>query len=1442
MSQPFTIPHFTDEELEFRPWYLKLPTAREHLLALQEWRRRQSRIVGSLGQIIGHFGGEQYTEVDHFLLELLQNADDNSYEPGVTPTMAITLESDRCIFTCNEVGFSADNVFSVCYAAASTKKREPGKRSYIGEKGIGFKSLFAVAEAVEIHSGDYHFELRDQEYIVPHLLPGTRESGSRIVVRFRSGMEEIASLLSKRLSILAQSADHFVLFLQKLEVLTIADALAETSTTVKILRADDSCVVQQGNEAPRSYRMVSETIDFPEEIVHDRFKHLSGPLQRDVRFAVPFPEELKSGADAGLLFCFLPTRVKSGFPFHIQLDGKTTTNRENIESAARSKWNKHLLDKLPLAIIKLFVKLRNDQVFSSELPLYFPDPKQSSTGNDDLSAALNWVAAGIQINDLGLDRKNKFRPVGALRTAPIAMAEWVETDQFAKHLGKYQETECEFLHPTWRKHRTILANFGCATLSADQLAALFVNGGCPASIASASEEKPVRDFLDKWITLRPDQSWEVTKLKAAPIYPVKDGQARSFAAITDKTLLVSLDGRDIPVPSGSVILDPNYTYSPGGNIDETVRGFNERFRAYLTGVLKMERYSDAKYLEDVLIPSIQLECAKPVTTEAERLAHTERWLELFNRVWWREKTIVSDSSPDRFQKMLGNIGQCQIVTGAKLESGWVTVPLKDAFLPTPWWQDQTLAAIYEQAGAPIIALVLDRVFAPSTARATAGDSKVNPQEWIGFFTRCGAAQGPRLIDAAFPSGEGLPESIVRLRLKCDQVSTNWRTPAITTVDFDSATGRILAMPDLPENLTLAVSRCWEAIARGKTQLSWSYRGNRSHAIDDCAARCRALSANFLVLTDSNLSLPALAALDTDQNRSIGRGLIPLVDVARYGSESFLLQIGVSEKLDEAWLESSVQAAVQESDDSRFEALASRVMRMAARLARFRPEGRTWIRTAKIFAHRSNRTLLTYDEWIEQKGEVGFPENVAYEVLESLESVAGTSVSSLINELFDLGDLAGRQNLIVNWLKGVGSELRMGRKDEIALEFANQLRNRGLVLQGQPLKEPESLPALWNVFPNPCSTAGFIVLPDDAADRSHCLLAASVLNWPKVSARKVQIVADSLEPVDAVTLHQIQLTAEALDSIFSNAAGRRPAKSELLRLAKAGQLEVFGAKGLALKFADSAECPEVNYWFSKSALHFDSERVRLADAIGSVIDAQASTTVTPFIPDIFDRQETPAKQAVARLRNPQPIASPAPSPAPALPTAPLTPPPSGNNGGSNPPPPEPPAGVRRRLYSYVVRSGDGKVQPKKTGTSSVATKAKTDVEQAGEKMLTDFCARHGLGCKDVTADNVGYDFEITSAGGNFLVELKSSRDRWDHWENAMTPNEFKSAMKHQENYLLCVAELVLDSAGSLSFIQNPCGQADYFLFDSPWKKVAIDPKQLFSIMEDAIGAPPPRCDE
>lgn len=59
---------------------------------------------------------------------------------------------------CNEIGFSPRNVEALCRVGQSTKKGGKDASKYVGEKGIGFKSVFKAADIVWIKSGYYSFK------------------------------------------------------------------------------------------------------------------------------------------------------------------------------------------------------------------------------------------------------------------------------------------------------------------------------------------------------------------------------------------------------------------------------------------------------------------------------------------------------------------------------------------------------------------------------------------------------------------------------------------------------------------------------------------------------------------------------------------------------------------------------------------------------------------------------------------------------------------------------------------------------------------------------------------------------------------------------------------------------------------------------------------------------------------------------------------------------------------------------------------------------------------------------------------------------------------------------------------------------------------------------------------------------------------------------------
>lgn len=77
---------------------------------------------------------ELYSRPAHFILELVQNADDNAYDiQAVEPTLQIEIRDHYMVVQCNELGFSEENVRAFCGIGQSTKKNQSG---YIGSLRI----------------------------------------------------------------------------------------------------------------------------------------------------------------------------------------------------------------------------------------------------------------------------------------------------------------------------------------------------------------------------------------------------------------------------------------------------------------------------------------------------------------------------------------------------------------------------------------------------------------------------------------------------------------------------------------------------------------------------------------------------------------------------------------------------------------------------------------------------------------------------------------------------------------------------------------------------------------------------------------------------------------------------------------------------------------------------------------------------------------------------------------------------------------------------------------------------------------------------------------------------------------------------------------------------------------------------------------------------------
>ncbi len=114
-----------------------------------------NNLQGLIERSLEKLSNDLFSEQGHFVLELIQNADDNQYSSDCLPTLCFNISSERILVCNNEIGFQPNHIEAICNVGKSTKGKH--KQGYAGHKGIGFKSVFMITDRPEIHSGDYHF-------------------------------------------------------------------------------------------------------------------------------------------------------------------------------------------------------------------------------------------------------------------------------------------------------------------------------------------------------------------------------------------------------------------------------------------------------------------------------------------------------------------------------------------------------------------------------------------------------------------------------------------------------------------------------------------------------------------------------------------------------------------------------------------------------------------------------------------------------------------------------------------------------------------------------------------------------------------------------------------------------------------------------------------------------------------------------------------------------------------------------------------------------------------------------------------------------------------------------------------------------------------------------------------------------------------------------------
>ena len=382
----------------------------EHIQRIRnEFHQASQRIRDSLNNAIQHLASGLYSRNPHFIFELIQNAEDNTYN-NTSPSLSFWLtkidptgtegSDGALIIENNETGFTSENVNAICQVGETTKERAQG---YIGEKGIGFKSVFLVTDSPHIFSNGYHFCLPEHDdrtgfgYIVPQWVEAPPRrldlTQTHIILPLAKpgfGYNQIEDML-------LEIEPETILFLSKLQEIHIK---TDSGSKFSILKNDTAMpeveLLVEGDKQHRPFSKVerflvcTETVNRPADIWHEERK---GIENREISVAFPLDED---SAGVGKIFAYLPVRSDTEFPFLINADFILPSSREDIQDVPWNHWLMGCVANLVASM--LLPALKDKQLLTPDFLEIF-------------ASRLNDFGEDISGASYVVDRDSLFRPI-----------------------------------------------------------------------------------------------------------------------------------------------------------------------------------------------------------------------------------------------------------------------------------------------------------------------------------------------------------------------------------------------------------------------------------------------------------------------------------------------------------------------------------------------------------------------------------------------------------------------------------------------------------------------------------------------------------------------------------------------------------------------------------------------------------------------------------------------------------------------------------------------------------------------------------------------------------------------------------------------------------------------------------------------------------------------
>jgi hypothetical protein len=1171
-----------DSEDDFLADFYAIEDKKQQIESLYSFRHQQHMMVQNLINIISALSGKQYTNrSQHFFLELLQNADDNEYYSKAIPSVEFELVGNKLIIRNNEIGFTAENVNSITTAAKSTKYKLKDN-NYIGEKGIGFKSVFAVADSVEIHSNGYHFYLKDREYIKPHWIDKEYKSvaNTEIVLHLKQD-KGLQLAIEEGLQNIVNRNLGMMLFLRKIKRINVKKngELIDCLTMEQRGKYREITTKDQGRVSYYIYKY-QEKVSMEE--LRYRYMDLFTDtdleyLMRDVIFAVPDPSTTDISEFVGKYFAFLQTDMTTGMPIHIQVDAETNTAREAFVKADASIWNKTMLQNLESHLKILFEKLTQEERFKYRILEYLPDPKDDPrNANEDLTSIYRNLCDSVQDLAVFLDIRGKWRTGREIVIFEKPDdAQYLFNVKYEKHLPECFEDVSDKLYLMNKEWNRV----GLSILRAYQIKSL-----CSYDYFTLLQEGPP-DTIDELPITRDDQAlkflahvqyWcrDIDRSPKLPddlrqhicnakIFPIRssDGKKRLWiTGIESKPLRwQSTSSKNARIPSKRFnYIDSYFTFSPGSGTKDrdTVAAINGGYKDFLNRI-GIKQHTILNSLLDDHVAHLRRRNIDPDKAEKHLIM-------LYSEYWLRRKTLLNREAPETLSQFTDEMGGIYVpVRLANIEHTRAVSPIRETFLGDTYQAEDTeLFREYMGTSAPVLDLA-----------GISRKAKIKWDDWQEFLCTFGVHIQPWTVektleaDSEFPSvlterdlvlgilnsinpffGELAKAIQHHYKFKGDSTSKIRIKPrsAQKHLTLDPFSHELLRSNKPSDFLTRkCMQGLFKEINREMTvDVSWRLHTNERVQITPKYYESFIAKHLFFLTDDSKLVKSGdYVFVDDDKIRRIMADMGAYVPKSRYGNDlDFLEASGIKTELtDEIMIKLTHKVAdeyLKTPTDNQFELY----------LKHLEAIGRYLQETKSTYGFIENLNVIDRNLDLEKPVKdwlrTGVSEHYPVHIMDTFKrwflKKTNLTIEDMIESIFTEEHFTDSE--FISLLSMLGERVNPG--DMLNLDFAQEVRRRGITINDIVIRSIPDLPHVCLVqleLSEPARIYDNIWFVDNLSDDSGLVCGLQLLGWPTITEKDMSITSNSVKTLTSVE-------AETLTVIFepgnSTSAMNKPLPASL----------------------------------------------------------------------------------------------------------------------------------------------------------------------------------------------------------------------------------------------------------------------------------------------------------